>query len=175
MRDVVVAGSGSQLWKEVSILGKAIKLLDTPVVCVNHTALYWPFRFNYVVSIHAEMFEGEFLRTIKQKGAKTVSSRNGADINFKPLEPFLDSGLLATLFALNFMKAERVFICGIPLDNQGKFYEDPEVGSQVWQDNIFEAWQQNEPAMRGKVYSMSGKTRDLLGEPLEVLHHGVRR
>lgn len=170
-KKAIVAGSGSALWQDVAKIRPLIRTEKPLIICVNHTALYWPELFDYCVTIHAEILTPDFQNIIRPKGARTVSCRRGAEVFYSPKKPYLDSGLLATHFALEF--ADEVILCGIPLDNHGKFYELPEAGSNVWQDNIIGAWKENLPEMKGRVYSMSGKTKELFGQPLEVSSHGI--
>lgn len=58
---------------------------------------------------------------------------------------------------------EPVILCGIPMDGTGRFYDRPGfVGNAI--DGI-EEWERCAPIFAGRVKSMSGRTRDLLGAP----------
>jgi hypothetical protein len=72
------------------------------------------------------------------------------------------SGLLAVSVALNGLGADRVILCGIPIDaHQGHFDDGKRVSPDM--GNYKLAWQSAERFMRGKVKSMSGHTQRLLG------------
>jgi hypothetical protein len=86
-------------------------------------------------------------------GAKVIKVHGGS------------SGLLATYAALK-EHATHVILTGVPLDTQqghvlGKYK------GEGWPDgkNYQGHWKRDFKALRGKVRSMSGFTRDLLGEP----------
>lgn len=72
------------------------------------------------------------------------------------------SGLFAVKRALD-LGATKVVCCGIPIDaDLGRID-----GKEVWTSaRLFrQGWEQSTPVLRGRVKSMSGWTRQLLGEP----------
>jgi len=159
MQVAIVAGSAECLWDDIARLKEVYK--DYAVYCVNDTALYYPGNIRGCISIHAEMFTPWFKGIVHQKGGLTVSSRQGADVSYNPSPEPLDSGLLATRY-VNMLGFDLVVLCGIPLDKSRKFYEPYSASSNVWQDNIVEAWKEQAHFLT-KVRSMSGKTKELLG------------
>lgn len=72
------------------------------------------------------------------------------------------SGLFGVSVALGELGAHRVILCGVPLDAQ------PHVGERApWTDALRYryAWRARKRELVGKVKSMSGWTRELLGAP----------
>lgn len=155
----VLAGSSECLWDDYERAKEIIGEHD--VFCVNHTALYWPGNFKGVISIHAEIFTVWFIAQVRAKGAFTVSCRLGADKYYSPRQESLDSGLLGARYLND--RYDQVVLCGIPLDSGRKFYERYDAKSQLWQDNIFQAWKDQKEFLNN-CRSMSGKTMTLLGE-----------
>lgn len=70
------------------------------------------------------------------------------------------SGLYAVKYALQ-RKATHVTLAGVSMDEQPHFDGRP---FKMW-NNYRPAWKANLPALKGKVFSLSGWTAQLLGEP----------
>lgn len=72
------------------------------------------------------------------------------------------SGLFAVRCAIERLGADRVILCGVPMDTQPHFY-----GGDPWlaADGFWPAWIVAMPYIKNRVRSMSGRTRDLLGAP----------
>lgn len=76
------------------------------------------------------------------------------------------SGLLCVTVALMFCDASHVVLCGVPLEAENKHYDDTR---RVWAEapRYRHAWVKHQEKMRVRVRSMSGWTRQLLGDPTE--------
>lgn len=72
------------------------------------------------------------------------------------------SGLFAVSVALNQLGADRVVLCGVPLDRQPHF-SDPAPWREALRYRY--AWTARRRELAGRVRSCSGWTRDLLGPP----------
>lgn len=72
------------------------------------------------------------------------------------------SGLYAVKFALEHLQASEVILAGVPIDPGPHYY-----GSDGWQAAIRfrRAWEFATPTIKGRVRSLSGWTRELLGDP----------
>jgi hypothetical protein len=160
MQVAIIAGSAECLWDDISKVKEVHSTYD--VYCVNHTALYYPSDIKACISIHGEIFTEEFVKQVRAKGGQLVSSRDGGDIKYDPSPKPLDSGLLAARYVESLGMYDLIILCGIPLDQSRKFYEPYSASSNVWQDNIFKAWEQQGYLLR-YTKSMSGKTQELLG------------
>jgi hypothetical protein len=75
------------------------------------------------------------------------------------------SGLLGTEVALEF--ADKVVLCGIPLDPTQVHYRRPKKGGWPPATMYRLAWQQVHSKLKHRVRSMSGWTREFLGAPTE--------
>ena len=80
------------------------------------------------------------------------------------------SGLYAVLLALE-LGYERLVLCGVPLQGQERYdyKEDPStvITAQTDYKHYHTGWNMHRDLLRGKVRSMSGWTRELLGAPTE--------
>lgn len=171
MKIVLVCGSAECLFDD---LARMKELLDVAydVACINHTALYYPYFFNYWIGWHPEIFAG--LRKFVKGNPITMSSQKeeGVDSvwNFNGFYAS-DSSLYAAKIMLE-LKYDRVILCGSPMDNSRKFYEP--YGAEKPQhsaDNIQEAWRQEVAGFKDRVKSMSGNTRHILGAPTKEWLH----
>jgi hypothetical protein len=73
------------------------------------------------------------------------------------------SGLFGAKVALEDMKADRVILCGVPLSPEGAHFADPARWGDA--DEHWVGWDQAMNHLRGKVTSMSGRTKEMLGLP----------
>lgn len=80
------------------------------------------------------------------------------------------SGLLGTYVGLEYH--DKVVLAGIPLDPTMPHYHNRKKG-RPWKDaNLYlKHWRSSLPTLLGKVKSMSGMTRELLGEPTKEWLH----
>lgn len=72
------------------------------------------------------------------------------------------SGFFAVGVALE-LGAESVVLCGVPMQAERAHFFKSEPWSAVWY--YLSAWEHQAGRLRGRVFSMSGWTRDLLGGP----------
>lgn len=74
-----------------------------------------------------------------------------------------------SLFAVKcglLMGYSEIVLCGIPYDGSGRFFDPPGVGKDYEKANGWEDWPKLAASVfDGRVKSMSGRTRELLGEP----------
>lgn len=73
------------------------------------------------------------------------------------------SGLFAVKVAIADLGYERAILCGIPMTIDQAHLTDP----ALWNDapSFYAGWRQALPHIKGKVFSMSGWTKNLLGSP----------
>lgn len=147
------------------------------VLVVGMMAVNFPGRVDHLVSFHAELFDmwaeqraAAGLLPVGCYWGATYKGRNlGADTTrASPLKyaPCLggSSGFLATEgVALRSLRADRVVLAGIPMLADEAHHGD----AQWWDeaDNYWATWLEHKTFLRGRVTSMSGRTRELLGEP----------
>ena len=73
------------------------------------------------------------------------------------------SSLFAVFVALG-LGYEQVILAGCPLDKSSHFYEPPWRRCQEFNETL-KHWEEAQEVFKGRVKSVSGRTRDLLGEP----------
>lgn len=174
----MICGSGRCLWDDVRRFQS-----DVPcdVMAVNHAGMYLPVQFHHWVSVHGEIFQ--WMTPLRANGHYFVG--NPRDQKVRPLRhgwmthsikqwPGVDhvwemrdigtgsSGLFACKVAMA-LGYKKIVLCGVPLDNSGHFYDPP--SEETHYSDSVKYWEEFLPSMRGRVFSMSGFTRELLGEP----------
>jgi hypothetical protein len=88
-----------------------------------------------------------------------------AGLRTRPIESWGgSSGMLCVAVAFE-LGVERIVLAGVPLDKMARHYDD----DRPWQEAraYRQMWEMRVPMLTGRVKSMSGWTRDLLGEPTE--------
>lgn len=133
-------------------------------VAVNRAAISYDGWIDHWVTLHPEKFA--YWKRLR-------GSRDSQPILWSRREPNLvdrivshswggGSGLLAVRVAVEHLQADRVILCGMPLDG------GPHAGEQTpWKDfDLFRPdFKKAANHLRGKVVSMSGWTRELFGGP----------
>lgn len=177
----IVCGSGRCLWDDLLAIKAQIR--DAATYCaVKQAGLYLPFRFQHWANAHGERFqfmvplrnEGYYFRGMDGGNRGVYPQKLGAILHAERQWPLVDhvwptkmTGTSA-LFAVKVMLAlgyDEVILCGVPLDKTGRFYAAPwDVGIDLNVVNMKE-WEEFVPIFDGRVRSMSGRTRELLGEP----------
>jgi hypothetical protein len=166
----LVLGGSDGVWRERD----AALALCTPdiVIATNHAGRDYRGEFDHWASFHAELFP-HWIRLRAEKGLPphrggfwTAAQRAVVKgLELRRCDNWGgSSGLLAITVALE-LGASRVIAAGVPLDRDAAHYDNP----RPWQDagNYRRAWINAVPKMGGKVRSMSGWTRETLGEPTE--------
>lgn len=93
------------------------------------------------------------------EGVRTIESWGGS------------SGLLCVAVALE-VGAERVILAGVPMLKTARHYDDEKHWLEARQ--YWPAWERQAHLMRGRVKSLSGWTRELLGAPTAEWIRGER-
>jgi hypothetical protein len=172
---LIICGSAGCLWADLE-KARNIRALDhAHVGCINETALYYPYFFEYWFSYHSEKFPG--LRPYVKGFPRTVSIKQGEEVDelFNiPGFDCSDSGLMATVIGLK-MGYTKIVLCGMPIDNSPKFYS-PSQEHILGATNIQKIWEKEISLFNGRVRSFSGNTLKMLGEPTEewILNGGPK-
>lgn len=173
----IVCGSARCLWDDLAEL----EGVDADLVAVGFSGMALPRRPVHWVSQHAFDFQwmlpylkrgrvltdsGLFVRHIE-----THSNRACACVlHVWPKSVMPDrgsSGESAARVSLA-MGYERVILAGVPLDDQGHFYDPPPglMGASYYNYSTYvKSWESSAAEFAGRVRSVSGLTRDLLGAP----------
>lgn len=174
-----VIGGASCVWRD----WHRARALCQPhmLVLINDIGINYPEPFDVWVSYHQNLLVDWIEKRRKRgkppakkvyvstgrckrgvKGAKTIKVRGGS------------SGLLATHAALT-EGASHVILTGVPMDpQQGHVLNNYKVDAWLDGKKYLTHWQRDYKILRSKVRSMSGFTKELLGEPtidwLEKFH-----
>lgn len=81
------------------------------------------------------------------------------------------SGLVGVTVAIKELGCDRVVLAGIPMTRYGGQYDTNVEWKEA--DNYWPAWEENMDWLLGSVKSMSGRTKDVLGEPTKEWLNGT--
>lgn len=165
----LILGGAETLWDDVD---GALQLTGGAwpgrVVAVNEAGVHWEGDLHHWVSYHPEHMQGWAERRAANgyRGDFTTWARR--------MEPWVDrqaphwdggsSGLLAVAVCHE-LGMERVILCGVPIERRPHFHDRDDGRPWKYADTHWRKWKKAAPKMAGWVRSMSGRTRDLLGEP----------
>lgn len=147
------------------------------VYCVKLAGVHWPERYDWFVGLHPEWMKDYFdqreklghpfgFKTVaclsaelgKKQGQIPVDRR--CSYRWPGMNASASSGIFGAKVALE--DCERVVLAGIPMTNGNHFTR-----SKPWRDlgSFTSGLKQALPHLIGRVRSMSGVTRELLGAP----------
>lgn len=166
-----VLGGAKCVWADLE-QARSLAFPDV-VLAVNTIGVDYADHIDYLVSYHSDLlavwarrrkernlpaptwlWTGKALSKHAPRSVKQHDSRGGS------------SGLLATQIALDDAAATHVILVGVPMDPTMRHYHDNKKGNP-WKDgtHYHGHWRQRLSVLNGRVKSMSGWTKDLLGEP----------
>ena len=156
----LVLGSGATIWDDLRAYGPP----DGLVIAVNDMIWAYPHRIDHAVTLHPENLPVWMERRERrghEMGFPVWSNKPGALVT-RDVRSWGkgSSGMLGVTVAVKL--ADEVVLCGIPMDPRPHFHND-----RTWTGSVVHgrAWTENVERMRGRVWSMSGWTRELLGFP----------
>jgi len=178
---LIIAGSGRCVWDDL----EQLHLITADVMCINDMIPFYPGNVHHIASCDGPMLQ-KWWDSRRQPYKQTFpiiprvhTVDNGMPVG-KNVEKWAfqgggTSGLFACMVGLN-LGYDEIILCGIPIDNSGHFWETP-AGKTNFQREIANSaghirgdgrrfWTRAaEKKFGGKVKSMSGFTRKLLGAP----------
>lgn len=181
---ILIMGSARCLWDDLKALG------DWPHerMCLNVTGLLWRGEFRHWATLHPDVAwfhpSSPFWRFNRQNHVRPIwlhgssynaisiakLGPNAAHVYEWPFERRLRNGSTG-LFGVEVALAlghDPVVLAGVPLDGSGYFWEPAEM--PIWlggfaQQDIHATWAERAALWGGRVKSLSGYTRQLLGGP----------
>lgn len=188
VRTALIVGRSRGAMSDV-LLANQLGRFDA-VIVVGKMSEAYPGHIDYLVSFHTGLMDkwvaartarglppparywGAFFKGIRL-GEKTTRC---APIEFVRCVGG-SSGFLAVCGALDLLGAERVVLAGVPMDAEASHFAGAATEQEaagVWDeaDKYWPTWLEYEAKLRGRVRSMSGRTRDLLGAPDEEWLNG---
>ncbi len=151
--NLLVVGAARRVWYD---------LHDAPsnsdIMAINWTAMIFK-TVKHIASQHVEI-----LKPLKElTGATTHSNHEGADHIWDFNLNGGSSGCFGAAVGVA-LGYDKVILCGCPADNTGNFYDPPWLpGNFSHKRKVWKYAKEN--YFHGKVFSMSGWTRELLGGP----------
>lgn len=176
---VLVVGSGNSVWDDLANLDDLVDIRTFPVVTINDMGTVYPEPIAVYCTLHPEKFRmwqdkrnvnglnTDYLAVTHERN-DVVPDRFPYRVDRVVGHEWSDasgsgsSGLYAVKVALA-LGAARVVLAGVPLDANFNHFND----RQKWHEcSMFQhTWEQVAPRLQGKVKSLSGFTKNLLGEP----------
>jgi len=185
-----VLGSGRCIWDDLQKLEKLISLDKIGIIAINNMIMHYHRRVHHAVSLHPEepplwvalrkTNHGDTSHThthshrIPKNADNTPVKNHGLDYIWDiELSKGGSSGLLATMIGLA-LGYNKIILAGVPLDGSGHFFDPAwEITRQFSGQNIDLEWKwANDRYIKGRVKSLSGRTRDWFGEPTEEWVNG---
>lgn len=178
-RQLIICGSGRCLWDDVKAARAAWP--DADVMAIKQAGIYLPFKYQHWAGAHGERFqwmiplrrEGYYFHGFDAEQRRGVKPQKlGVMTHSEKSWPLVDcvwpskmtgtSALFGTRVGLG-LGYDEILLCGVPLDRTGRFYDAPwDAGVDLNVVDMRE-WEAFLPVMQGRVKSMSGRTRELLG------------
>lgn len=171
MTRALVFGRAQGVWDEMVAARKLLGRFDL-VIGVGHAVCDYPGHVDHWVSFHTELLYSFWVKTRRERGFTDVANFWTALSNGR-VRSTLDgiktvsvnggsSGLIAAMVAVGPLAVDRVVLCGIPMQPSPQ-YDNPMPWREAEKHQA--AWQAYLPQLAGRVKSMSGWTRELLGAP----------
>lgn len=173
---LLIVGGGRCVYDDLQRTGYPNNPDAFHVMCINDIYMHFPGPVDHFYSNDArfmpnwlaarrELLEREF--SGKRK-LHTHSMIGGARYRW-PWPGHGTSALSATYTGLA-LGYEKIILCGVPLDDSGHYFDPPwrktNFGVEVAdQDGEPRYWKKRMDIFRGRVFSMSGRTKALLGSP----------
>lgn len=179
----VVLGSARCIWDDCA----KIDFTKVEVIAINNMIMHHKGRVHHGISLHPE--EPPLWRQLRwtnqceESHVITHSHRLPENNDNLPPQEFktrhgLDylweieggrggsSGLFAAMVGLA-LGYDKIILAGVPIDGTGHFFDPPgKAVNQFLGTNIKEEWDNaNRNYFKGRVKSLSGRTREWLGEP----------
>lgn len=170
--NAMIMGSAECLFADYQ---KAKKFFDKyDIIAVNFSGICFK-NVVHLVSLHADRIP-VFLKAASLDNGRHIHTHSIAgNLKIPEIEndwgsEILNTGGSSALFAVRValkLGYDKIIVCGVPLNKGRRFYDTYDYVAEVGDDATFLAWKlaYNRNEFEGKVRSMSGKTKFLLGEP----------
>jgi len=168
---LLILGTGRCLKDDLSKCNEPV----VDVATVNDAAMYYPGYTKHIFAIHSEMIPHiKAMRAVRKYSSNSFThtlympNRNHFSDFAWDINPFGGTSAMLAVLAGLYMGYDHVILAGVPMDNSGHFWDIAEDEVMVGLDgeNIRNFWKMmNDEVFNGRVKSLSGWTRELLGNP----------
>lgn len=175
----VVMATGRCVWDDLTYQFD-VEGHHAEIIAVNNMILHWKGRVHHGCSMHPE--EPGLWRMLRPyyQGEESHVLTHGYRLHNKPGIPECDvlwdipagkggtSSLLAVMVGLA-LGYTKIILAGVPLDGNGHFYDPAQMKIKVFTSDFLESeWKQAaRNHFKGRVRSLSGRTREWFGFPDE--------
>jgi len=174
----LVLGTARSVWWDVYALPYFTRA-QPDIIAINGMVLFFKDRIHHAVSMHPpELDYWRKLRKLYQGRDETpfLTHSYRAPADCEPPDVVWDmpsgingtSGLLAVMVGLA-LGYNEIILAGVPMDGQGHIYDPPgNETADLLHEHLELEWKKiAKEYFQGRVRSMSGRTREWLGEPTE--------
>ena len=162
-KSLLIMGTGATLWRDLSCYDH---LHRGSRLGINMAIVAYPNHLDYAASLHPDILE-HFLayRHVHVQ----VSNDPTLPVDISRVRGDGLSGLSAVLWGLQ-EGFESIILAGVPLDNRGHFYSPYQREDLDYWATYGPVWKECAGTVfQGRVRSLSGNTRGLLGCPLHLM------
>lgn len=161
----VVLGGGHTLWED---LAQVEDIDQRTVIATNDAGVAYQGHIDYWCSLHPEKLSRWMGQRTGNPDFVSVSHKERRGVRIDRIVRELwpgSTGLYAAQFAVNELDCDEIILCGIPMTTTGHFFD-----SDPWRhcEKYRRGWKEAYPILAGRVTSLSGWTRDLLGAPAHL-------
>lgn len=171
---LIIVGSGRCVWEDLEKAGMA-KNQDHHIMALNDMIMHYPGPLEHAYSNDHTLIDtwvkARRPTLVRDWGRiKHIHNCRAGRHHVWPWPGHGSSGLNAVYTGLG-LGYDRVWLCGIPLDDSGHYFDAPWIKTNFNQevadrDNGPRYWENAARRIfKGRVKSFSGRTRELLGEP----------
>jgi hypothetical protein len=149
---LLIVGKSPERWDDVERFWDFDVSHD--VCCINHTGIFYPCQFKIWFSYHSVELLEQLAPQNPWHGAHLFSTGPKTDgiMRWRIDNTRGSSSLNAARCAIRYWGYKRIVLAGVALT--GQYY-----------DSFYKHWVDAFPEITGMVKSMSGHTKDILGEP----------
>lgn len=165
---LLILGGGATVWEDYA----RVRPWPGEIMCINDVGQYLHDPVRHWVTLHPEFFPG--WRYFREKHLYAAgysltchAQKMCAGVNTVWTIDNIggSSGLFGTFIGL-MLGYERIVLAGIPMDNTRHFFDPPWYGHDLGDRANEIVWREmSQKIFDGRVKSLSGRTRDWLGEP----------
>ncbi len=174
---LIIVGSGRCVWSDL----EKLQPIDD-VMCVNDVIMHYPGDIDHCFSLDAPMLRKWWAARrppLKKQFPKVPRFHTAGDYEIHGVEKWDfqgggTSGLAACFCGLSLGYSE-IILAGIPIDNSGHYFDPPWIKTNFQREIADKEgrirgdgrrfWVNAAEKFNGRVKSMSGFTKDLLGDP----------
>lgn len=159
MRSAIILGGARCVFEDAE---QALEMFQPDVtIAVNDIASQWPGPVDHVVTLHPDKFAAKAIAAHPEAVVWSHVLKSGAHKQTKDWGG--SSGLLAVKVAIVHLDLEKIVLAGVPMDIQPNFTREHKEWRQA--KSYWRGWRRHNQDIAPYVRSMSGVTRQQLGEP----------